>query len=70
MIVVRFKVKCQPEKSKQLRAAFEAVVGPSRTVEGVLNFDIARDLTDPECSSLRKCLRIVQRSSGRSRCRR
>jgi quinol monooxygenase YgiN len=48
MIVVRFKVKCQPEKSEQLRAAFEAVVGPSRTVEGVLNFDIAQDLTDPD----------------------
>ena len=48
MIVVRFKVKCQPEKSQQLRAAFEAVVGPSRAVEGVLNFDIAQDLTDPD----------------------
>jgi quinol monooxygenase YgiN len=47
MIVVRFKVTCKPEKSEQLRAAFEAVVGPSRTVEGVLNFDIAQDLTDP-----------------------
>lgn len=47
MIVVRFKVKCKPEKAEQLRAAFAAVVGPSRTVEGVLNFDIARDLTDP-----------------------
>ncbi len=48
MIVVRFKVKSQPEKAEQLRAAFEAVVGPSRSVEGVLNFDIARDLTDPD----------------------
>jgi quinol monooxygenase YgiN len=47
MIVIRFKVQCKPEKSEQLRAAFEAVVGPSRTVEGVLNFDIAQDLTDP-----------------------
>ena len=48
MIVVRFKVKCKSEKSEQLRAAFEAVVGPSRTTEGVLNFDIARDVTDPD----------------------
>jgi quinol monooxygenase YgiN len=47
MIVVRFKVKCKPEKSKHLRAVFEAVVGPSRAVEGVLNFDIAQDLMDP-----------------------
>ena len=48
MIVIRFKVKCKPEKSEQMRAALEAVVGPSRAVEGVLNFDIGRDLTDPD----------------------
>ena len=47
MIVVRFKVKCKAEKAEELRAAFQAVVAPSRTVEGVLNFDIARDITDP-----------------------
>ena len=47
MIVVRFKVNCKPEKSEELRVAFEAVVAPSRAVEGVLHFDIARDVTDP-----------------------
>lgn len=47
MIVVRFKMKCKPEKAEQVRLALEAVVAPSRTVEGVLNFDIAQDLTDP-----------------------
>ncbi len=47
MIVVRFKVTCKPESTYQARAAFEAVVGPSRTVEGVINFDIGRDITDP-----------------------
>ena len=46
MIVVRFKVKCKPEKAEQLRAAFESVVAPSRMVEGCLSFDIARDVTD------------------------
>ena len=46
MIVVRFKVKCKPEKAEQLRDAFEAAVAPSRTVQGCLNFDIARDVTD------------------------
>lgn len=46
MIVVRFKVKCKPEKAEQLHAAFQAVVAPSRVVEGVLSFDIARDITD------------------------
>jgi len=48
MIVVRFKVKCLPDKTEQLRVAFEEVVDASRNVEGVLNFDIARDLTDPD----------------------
>lgn len=47
MIIVRFKVKSKPEKSDQLRAAFEKVVAPSRVVNGVLNFDIAEDLTEP-----------------------
>lgn len=47
MIVVRFKVKCKPDKAEQLRAAFEAAVAPSRTVQGCLNFDIARDVTEP-----------------------
>lgn len=46
MIVVRFKVTCRPEKVEQLRSAFEAVVGPSRAVQGVEHFDIAQDITD------------------------
>ena len=46
MIVVRFKGKCKPEKVEQLMAALEAVVAPSRTVQGCLHFDIARDVTD------------------------
>jgi quinol monooxygenase YgiN len=47
MIVVRFKVQCRPDKTEALCVAFKAVVAPSRLVEGVLNFDIARDITDP-----------------------
>jgi quinol monooxygenase YgiN len=47
MIVVRFKVKCKPEKIEQATAAFKEVISPSRGVEGVVNFDIARDLHDP-----------------------
>jgi quinol monooxygenase YgiN len=48
MIVVRFKVQCQPEKTEQVMAAFEEVIAPSRGVDGVVSFDIARDLTDPD----------------------
>jgi quinol monooxygenase YgiN len=47
MIIVRFKVQCKAEKAEQVGAALAAVVLPSRGVEGVINFDIGRDLTDP-----------------------
>lgn len=48
MIVVHFKVKSQPEKTEQVLTAFEEVIAPSRTVDGVISFDIARDLADPD----------------------
>ena len=48
MIVVRFKVQCQPQKVDQVMAAFEEVIAPSRAIDGVISFDIARDLADPD----------------------
>lgn len=48
MIVVRFKVQCKPEKVEQAMAAFEEVIAPSRAVDGVVSFDIGRDLADPD----------------------
>ncbi|MCA1694651.1 MAG: antibiotic biosynthesis monooxygenase [Actinobacteria bacterium] len=48
MIVLRFKVKCQPEKTEQVGDAFGEVIAPARAVEGVISFDIARDLADPD----------------------
>ncbi|MEX0852861.1 MAG: putative quinol monooxygenase [Bauldia sp.] len=47
MIVVRFKVQCQPGKADPLIAAFKEVIAASRQLKGVINFDIGRDLTDP-----------------------
>lgn len=47
MIVLRFKVQCRPEKTEEVRAALADVVAPARAVEGVISFDIARDLSDP-----------------------
>jgi quinol monooxygenase YgiN len=47
MIVLRFKAKCSPEKIDEALAAFAAVIAPSRALEGVISFDIGRDLTDP-----------------------
>ena len=48
MIVVRFKVQCQPEKTEQVMAAFEEVIAPSRAVDGAISFYIGRDLSDPD----------------------
>ena len=48
MIVVRFKVRCRPETTEQVMAAFREVIPPSRSVAGVISFDIARDLDDPD----------------------
>jgi quinol monooxygenase YgiN len=47
MIVVRFKVSCRPETVEEMAAAMAQVVAPSRQLPGVLHFDVARDLTDP-----------------------
>jgi len=48
MVVVRFRVECQPEKTEQVRKALEDVIAPSRALEGVISFDIGRDLTNPD----------------------
>jgi quinol monooxygenase YgiN len=47
MIVVRFKVQCQPDRTDELMAAMKDVVAPSRALPGVIHFDVARDVTDP-----------------------
>lgn len=46
MIVVRFKVRCQSERTDEVMAAMKDVVAPSRALPGVLHFDVARDVTD------------------------
>jgi quinol monooxygenase YgiN len=47
VIVIRFKVQCQPDRTDEALEAFAAVVEPSRKLDGVVSFDIARDLVDP-----------------------
>ena len=47
MIAIRFKVQCQPSRLDETLAAFAAVIPPSREVDGVISFDIGRDLADP-----------------------
>lgn len=48
MIVVRFKIKCQPGKAETALAVLQPVVPASRALNGVIKFDIGRDVTDPD----------------------
>ena len=48
VIVVRFKVRCQSDKTSELAAAMKDVVDAARELPGVIHFDIARDLTDAD----------------------
>jgi quinol monooxygenase YgiN len=48
MIVVRFKVQCQPGKTEHALAVMENVIAPSRALEGVVSFDIGRDIAEPD----------------------
>jgi quinol monooxygenase YgiN len=47
MIVIRFKVHVKPGRIEEALDAFAAVAPPSRELEGVLSFDVGRDLNDP-----------------------
>jgi quinol monooxygenase YgiN len=47
MMIIRFKVQCQPERVDEALGVFSAVVEPSRKLDGVISFDIGRDLIDP-----------------------
>lgn len=48
MIIVRFRVQCQAGKADEVMAALAAVVPPSRALDGVLSFDVGRDVVDPD----------------------
>jgi len=48
MIILRFKVHSKPEKSDELMAVLAEIIPAARATEGVINFDIARTLDDPD----------------------
>lgn len=48
MIVVRFRVRCRPERTEQALSAFREVVAASRPLAGVVSFDIGRDVSEPD----------------------
>ena len=48
MIILRFKIRSKPERSDEVMAALAEIVPTARATEGVINFDIARVLRDPD----------------------
>jgi quinol monooxygenase YgiN len=48
MIVVRFKVLCQPDRSDEMAKLMGAVATAARGLDGVIHFDIARDVTNSD----------------------
>ncbi len=48
MIVVRFKLRCSPDKAEEVRGLLAAVQSASQAVPGVISFDIGRDLLDAD----------------------
>ncbi len=48
MIVVRFKMQCQPGQTDQVIDVLRDVVRASRLLDGAISFDIGRDIVDPD----------------------
>jgi quinol monooxygenase YgiN len=48
MVILRFKVHSKSEKSDELMAVLAEIIPSARATEGVINFDIARTLDDPD----------------------
>ena len=48
MIILRFKVHSKPEKSDELVAVLAEIIPAARATEGLISFDIARTLDDPD----------------------
>src|SRR5260370_29933794 len=48
MVILRFKIRSKHDKNDELMAALAEIITPARATEGVINFDIARVLRDPD----------------------
>jgi quinol monooxygenase YgiN len=47
MLVIRFKVQVQPGKMDEALEIFAPVAPASRPLDGVISFDVGRDINDP-----------------------
>src|SRR5207253_109781 len=50
VIVVRFKARCQPGKTEHVLAVLANTIAPSRALEGVVSFDVGRDIDTPDAA--------------------
>jgi len=48
MVILRFKIRSKADKSDELMAALAEIITPARATEGVISFDIARVLLEPD----------------------
>ena len=48
MVILRFKIRSKPDKSDELMSALAEIIAPARATNGVIEFDIASDLLDPD----------------------
>jgi quinol monooxygenase YgiN len=48
MVILRFKIRSKPEKRDEVTAALAEIITPARATEGVINFDIAHVLLEPD----------------------
>ena len=48
MVILRFKIQSKPDKSDELMAVLAEIIAPARATEGVVDFDIARALREPD----------------------
>src|SRR5467141_104074 len=48
MLILRQKMRAKPDKSDALMSALAEIITPARATQGVVDFDIARVLRDPD----------------------
>jgi quinol monooxygenase YgiN len=48
MVILRFKIQSKPNSSDEVMAALAEIITPARATDGVINFDIARVLNEPD----------------------
>jgi quinol monooxygenase YgiN len=46
MIVLLFRIRCRPGAAERAEGLLRDVIAPSRELDGVVSFDIGRDISD------------------------